>query len=303
MKDSIPTKISVVIPTYNAARYLGAAIDSVLAQGRDDVEIIVVDDGSSDDTTAIVQAYTGQIVYIEQENQGVAGARNTGIAAATGQYIAFLDADDLYYPGALDRLARYLDEHPDSGLVCADIMAFDEDGDRGLISITNGKPKYPSNFRWEADTYNAHTNTVMVRREVFDTVGGFEQQLRNSGEDWMMWVIIARRFNMAYIDEPLARYRLHGENLSMRRDDIDVGNRLACKLVVEADTFREYPASMRARLLYFRFATAWRVEPKTKALGYIWRAFWTDPRQIGYLWKVVGEALQNRQARRQETPA
>ncbi len=288
-------RISVVIPSYNAAPYLGEAIESVLAQGRDDVEIIVVNDGSTDNTAEVARKYGDRIVYIEQDNQGVAGARNTGILAAQGDYIALLDADDAYYPGALDNMAGYLDQHPDIGLVCGDLMMFDETGDLHLASASGGKPQNPANFRWEVATYNLNNSAVMVRREAFDKVGLFEPRLR-IGEDWMMWVVMARRYNMAYIDAPLARYRLHGKNVSARQAEMDASNRLASKLVVESPYFHEYPPHFRAKLLYFRFATAWHSEPKPKAFSYLLRALWTDPRQIGYLKKILRDALHNRRA-------
>src|SRR5690606_29979683 len=179
----------------------------------------------------------------------------------------------------LDRLAAYLDEHPDIGLVCGDVILFDETGELGLKSARDGSPRNPQNFRWETVGYYINSNTVMVRREVFDTIGLFDEALKNAAEDWLMWIQMARRYNMAYIDAPLARYRQHPGNATRRIEQLAAGNRYAVKKIVESDYFDEYPPHFRAQLLYYRFAAAWRREPKLTALWLLGRAILTDPSQ------------------------
>ena len=111
-------QISVIIPTFNRVRLVVQAIDSVLKQSFHDFEIVVIDDGSSDDTGAVIQQYTDpRVRYIYQENTGLAGARNAGIRAARGQYVAFLDADDLFLPHNLDSHIAEIERHPQLGLV------------------------------------------------------------------------------------------------------------------------------------------------------------------------------------------
>lgn len=275
--------ISVIIPCYKQAHFLADAIESALDQGRDDVEVIVINDGSPDDTAAVAARYGDRIVYIEQENRGLSGARNTGIRAATGHYIALLDSDDEYLPGALDRLAAHLDQHPDIALVCGDVILFDETGDLGRKSAYDGTPRNPDNFRWEVVGFYITPSTVMVRREVFDTIGLFDEALKNAAEDWLMWVQIARRYKMAYLDAPVTHYRQHPNNATRKVDQLAAGNRYAVKTVVEADYFGEYPRHFRAQLLFYRFATAWRAESRWQAMGYLLRALFTDPSQIGFL--------------------
>lgn len=279
----MPIRISVVIPCYNQAQFLPDAIDSVLAQGRDDVEIIVVNDGSPDETGVVAQRYSDSIVYIEQENRGLSGARNSGIRAAKGDYIALLDSDDQYLPGALDKLSSYLDTHMDVGFVCGDARYYSVEGDAGLKSDGVGHPENPADFRWETVDYYATPSTTMVRRQVFDTVGLFDENLRRAAEDWLMWVSIARCYKMAYIDAPIARYRLHPESAMRNTELVDASNRYAINHIVTSTHFTEYPRHFRARLLYYRFATAWRVESKWQALTYLGQALVADPRQIGYL--------------------
>ena len=121
-------RISVIVPTYNRARYIRQAIDSVLAQTFQDFEIIVVDDGSTDDTRAVVASYGDKVRYVYTENGGVAHARNVGMTNARGQYFAFLDSDDLFYPYMLETEIRLLDSHPDVGMVYAEMSGFDDDG-------------------------------------------------------------------------------------------------------------------------------------------------------------------------------
>ena len=110
--------VSVIIPCYRQANFLAEAIDSALAQYVEDKEVIAINDGSPDHTREVCAGYGDRIVYLEQENGGLSAARNTGIRSARGKYIAFLDSDDIYLPGALKTQRCYLDEHPDIALVC-----------------------------------------------------------------------------------------------------------------------------------------------------------------------------------------
>ena len=120
--------ISVVIPTYNRANYLPQAIDSVLEQSVPDVEIIVVDDGSTDDTRVCVNAYGDRVRYLYTPNGGVGHARNVGMRAAVGKYLTFLDSDDLYYPYSLELESRVLDRYPPVAMVYSEMSAFDGNG-------------------------------------------------------------------------------------------------------------------------------------------------------------------------------
>lgn len=201
-------KVSVIIPTYNTAQYITEAIDSVLNQTYEHYEIIVIDDGSTDNTKEALKDYKNKIKYIYKHNGGPASARNAGIKNSIGENIAFLDADDLWLPQKLEKQVEYFKTHPDVGLTFSAYLAFDENKSEKRPNI---KEKIISkdafiNLWW--DNFLG-TLTVMVRKACFDKVGIFDESKDIEGsEDSEMWLRIARNYRMGYINEPLARYRI-----------------------------------------------------------------------------------------------
>lgn len=293
-------RVSVIIPTYNHAQYLGEAIESVLSQEYPDAEVIVVNDGSSDNTREVIANYQGKITCVEQPNSGCASARNSGLRMTTGEYIAFLDSDDLLNQGSLAVRADYLDKHPDVGLVCGDVVEVLSGKEQRLRSTHLRPPKHPENFRWETIEFCATTSSVMVRKACLLKAGEFEATLRQ-GQDWHMWVRIALNTNMTYLPQPMALYRVHDSNVTLNIERVDYYNRIASRLIIEAPYFREYPARFRAKALYYRFATAWRSEPKDKAFSFLLRAIMENPWEIPFglhiiklgLIKTTGRILNN----------
>jgi glycosyltransferase involved in cell wall biosynthesis len=286
--------VSVIIPCYNQARFLREAVESALGQDYPAKEVIVINDGSEDNVREVVSRFKDKIISLEQENKGVSAARNTGIRAARGKYIAFLDSDDACLPHALRDRASYLDNNPDTALVCANSLVFYETGlPERLYSSQGNTPTNFANFRWETVDYYPAVSTVMVRNFCFAKTGYFEETLRIGGEDWHMWVRLSLHFNMAYLDHPLARYRIHCSNATSNTERTKLGTRMAAAHIVDSPHFRDYPSHFRARLLYYRFATAWRSEPKKVALAYFFRAFFTDPLQIPYGLKVIRRGVAN----------
>lgn len=207
-------RVSVVIPTFNRGALLIPAIESVLAQSYSDFEIIVVDDGSTDDTERVAAQYLDRLTYIQQPNGGVARARNSGILQARGELICFLDSDDLWRPGKLARQVQFADAHPEYGLIATEIAPFDEDGDHPqrakakLYRIRNGFVlEHLLFWNW------IQTSTVMVRRKCLDQVGLFDEDVGQFGEDWLLWMRIAAEFPVYFLPEPLVRYRIHPQSL------------------------------------------------------------------------------------------
>jgi glycosyltransferase involved in cell wall biosynthesis len=290
--------VSIIIPAYHKPEYLLEAVESALAQDYPEKEVVVVNDGSPHDLEGALRPYLDRIVYRAQENKGVSAARNLGIRASHGDYLAFLDSDDILLPGSLKARAAYLDNHPDVGLVCGDCIMFQGEKVVGLRSALWNKPGNPENFRWETVDYNPNLSTVMVRRACFEDSELFEESIRTA-EDWLMWVRLSLRYNMTYLNIPFVRYRIHAGNISKDRESNNAAHRIAVRKAVEAPYFGEYPAHFRARLLFFRAATAWRVEPKKAALGFLLRAVLTDFTQSPYAFTLLRRSLKNALWRRQ----
>ena len=199
-------RVSVVIPTYNRARTIGRAVDSALAQTYADLEVIVVDDGSTDDTQQVLARYGDAIRVLYQENQERRVARNNGIRHACGEYIAFLDSDDLWLPNKLRRQVALLDRHPEVGLVYGQMFPIDPDGTwhlRPTRCTGWGQPGPAMIFEQLVMRNLIPTPTVVARKACFDHVGGFDPSLTCS-EDWDLWLRIAVHYEIAFMPEPLA---------------------------------------------------------------------------------------------------
>ncbi len=206
--------VSVIIPTYNAPAFLVEAVEAVLAQTYRDYELIVVDDGSGPETRAALGPYMDRIRYVYQENTGIAGARNRGLKEAEGNYIAFLDHDDLWLPRNLEKQVARATERPEAGLVYCDFVLFVDtpEGRRDL-----GDP-FAKKCKPEGDVFAAlfesnfvNTLAILCKRECFEKLGGFDPGYRLILE-YEMALRIAREYDFAYVPEVLAKYRLHGDN-------------------------------------------------------------------------------------------
>jgi len=284
--------ISTVIICYNQAHFLAEAIQSVIDQDYTKKEIIVVNDGSVDNTREVALSFGDSVIYVEQENRGVAVARNRGIKESTGEYISLLDSDDIYMPSFLATLSSYLDNYPDVGLVCSDALIFNRKGDIGLRSIVFNKPKCKENFRWETVEFIAYPSTVMFRRSCLERTGLFEEGLSKIGaNDWLMWVKMSLHLNLAYINKPLLKYRLHEYNASKSEQQIALSYRKASAFMVNSPMFMDYPPQYRAKLLFFRFATAWHEGPKMLSVRYFIEALRTDPSQLPYGLTVIRKGI------------
>lgn len=213
-------KVSIIIPAYNGAYFLPAALKSVVMQTFSDWEAIIVDDGSTDNTGEIanrfIKDYGPEFRYIYQENQGVSGSKNTGIANSKGGYIALLDSDDEWLPDRLLESVRVLDKEPGVGLVHANSVRISEAGE--VIRINKRDPRFLSGWVFEylfLRKANISCPTVLFRRECIEKVGSFDEKLSRLGcEDRDLWLRIAQHHRFAYIDKVLARYRVRGSSMS-----------------------------------------------------------------------------------------
>jgi len=203
--------VSVIIPVYNGARYLRAALESVFAQTYRPFEVIVIDDGSIDDSGAIAQSFP-DVIYLHQENQGVATARNHGIETAQGEFIAFLDQDDLWAPEKLQLQIDYFLNHPDVGYTLTQQQYFLDPG--GTL---------PPWFRKELFS-SIHTGWVLgamvVRRTTFEEVGNFASGYSAANDSDWFFRAKAAGIPMAVLPELLLRKRIHDANDSGRAKEI-----------------------------------------------------------------------------------
>jgi glycosyltransferase involved in cell wall biosynthesis len=213
------TTVSVIIPAYNHARYLGEAIESALAQSHSPLEVIVVDDGSTDETAEVLTRFGDRIRTLRQRNRGPSAARNAGIAAARGDYLAFLDADDLWLPRKLERqLARFAADSSLGFVHCA-FETFGPATDPSVRSphgrIFQGMEGWIATeiLRLDRDVV-AGGCTLMVPRAVAEETGGFDPDLL-AAEDWDWSYRIATRYRVGFVAEILVRYRQHGGGIHL----------------------------------------------------------------------------------------
>lgn len=200
MKKNTNPLVSVIIPTHNRGWIVKEAIDSVLAQDFTDFELIVVDDGSTDDTPDILNLYKEKIISVRQENKGVSGARNKGIALATGRWIAFLDSDDLWMPKKLSAQIDFFQSRPDA-LICQTEEIWIRNGIR--VNPKKRHQKYSGMiFERSLERCLVSPSAVMIDRNLFETVGLFDESLPTC-EDYDLWLRISSRHPVFLIDTPL----------------------------------------------------------------------------------------------------
>ncbi len=215
-------KVSTVITCYNYGRFLATAVDSVLAQTYANFDVVVVDDGSTDDTARVMATYANdcRVRYIRQENRGQASAKNLGIRSTDGELVAFLDADDIWEPRKLEKQVP-LFERPDIGLVYSGVSMIDEsgaalpfEGFTGYLSPRSGRVT-----EWLVFDNIVPFSSSVVRRECFNACGTFDESLQ-MGIDWDLWLRASLGYEFAFVNEPLIRYRAgHAGQMSKRTEE------------------------------------------------------------------------------------
>jgi glycosyltransferase involved in cell wall biosynthesis len=277
--------VSVIIPNYNGARFLRQAIDSVLDQTYHNVEVIVVDDGSRDDSAAILRSYGERIRWFEQPNQGVSVARNRGIDECRGELVAFLDVDDVWEPSKLEKQVP-LFANPAVGLVYCGYFVVDDE-------LRPLQTCIPVNRGWLLEKFAQSAAAVIVgggsiaviRRSCFDQVGKFDPALSTSA-DWDMYRRVCSRYQVDLVPEPLMRYRQHASNMH-RRVAIYEHDVLLRLEKMFADPLCTTILPLRAQAYgksYLALSGSYLHQGNwPKCLGYAWRAVITWPPSVGYL--------------------
>ncbi|HWQ72589.1 MAG TPA: glycosyltransferase [Desulfitobacteriaceae bacterium] len=210
-------KVSVIIPTYNHESYIREAVGSVLGQTYPNIEILVVDDGSTDQTKKVLAPYLSKINYIYKANGGTASALNTGIAGATGRYISWLSADDVFRPQKIARQVAKMESGPDLGFIYSSFAVIDA---LGRIQYEIHSPYYSNKKDMVlklAEGCFINGSTVMMRKAALEKAGGFDESLAQA-HDYDLWLRLIHAFPVGFQDEVLLNYRWHGKNMSQQPD-------------------------------------------------------------------------------------
>jgi len=303
--------VSIIIPTYNRCELIVATLESIFSQWKDEYEVIVVDDGSTDDTFIELKKYIdgNSITYIYQENSGKPSiARNRGIASARGEYVCFLDSDDILVDGSIEKRVAVLREHSDVALVSTDWIDLSSEG-----GVTRQEPSWVVRQRFLSTiphdflagtcgslaVFNSSvvnilftlefifTSSVMVRKSVLDRVGAFNEQLTIS-EDRDLWLRICSRFPSAYLYEPLALKRRHDANITNRSVSYNYGqDLLAVEIFVRSTNLLEgkhrHIARRQLAEFYRRIGRHfWHDDDITRARYCLCRAARYNPLELGW---------------------
>ena len=210
--DNFPG-VSIVVPAYNYARYLPFAVESARNQDYPNVEVVVIDDGSTDDTAEVMKQFGSPVRYIHQENAGLSAARNSGIREASNDFILFLDADDELLPGMLRQMMEaFQGLESGYGMMGCDRILIDADGKK-IATPTPSEPEGEVSAEDILMRTRFSPTGALCRKEVFDKVGNFDTTLRST-EDRDMWIRIAEQYRVYYLDRELIHIRKHGSNMS-----------------------------------------------------------------------------------------
>ncbi len=286
------TLISVVLPTFNREKLIARSISSILNQTYKNFELIVVDDGSTDNTEQVVRAiHDPRIIYIKNEHRGGAAARNTGIQAARGAYIAFQDSDDEWFPSKLEKqLDVFMSAANTIGVVYTGFWKLMKDGKKVYFPPENIKQK-------EGDLYaellwgNFITNqAAMVRKECFERVGGYDESLPGMHE-WDLWLRMATRYEFAYIAEPLVQTYFTQDSITAHSEW-----RLQGREIIfgkHREEFKKYPDIFALHTYTIGNARALRGD-MTQARKYLRTALFARPTHIKYLAAYVLSLLHSK---------
>ena len=202
-----PSLVSVIVPTFNRARFIGGAIASIRGQHDVDAEILVIDDGSTDETETVARAEGAPVVYLRFDHGGVGAARNRGLAAARGELVAFLDSDDVWPVGSLAVRREHLERHPEVDVVYG----------RTTFRHVGAARRRRLAHREDGEVSAPLLGSMLCRRSVFDRVGGFDERLAHAEDVEWLTRVKAQAVPMQAIDATTLEYRIHGENMT---DDV-----------------------------------------------------------------------------------
>lgn len=252
-------KVSVIVPTYNRAHMVTETIDSILNQTFKDFELIVVDNCSSDNTEEVIKSYADKRVryFKHQNNRIVAVNRNYGISKAQGEYIAFCDDDDLWMPDKLERQLQEFEKDSQIGLVCTNLINFDENGEHGKI-VTNELKD--SDFTFESLIWRNRIvcSSILVKKKVIDDVGVMDESPEFfTAEDYELWLRIAKKYKVKYISLPLVKYRNHfgayrKRDIEARERDKVIYRKLLDKGILDLELYQKRINKLNRRIFVLK---------------------------------------------------
>jgi glycosyltransferase involved in cell wall biosynthesis len=266
-------KVSVLMPSYNYARYLPVAIRSVLSQTYADLELIITDDCSTDESREIVEQWrkldSRVAPVLHKANQGLARARNSGLAVSKGSFVALCDADDVWRADKLKIQMDCFQAQPELGVVHSDSAIIDGEGKPtgerfSSMLHQEGQPTSGNLFEVLCERNFLCVPTVILRREAIDYAGGFEENLR-SLEDWVCWAKVSRKFPFHYVEDALAQYRIHGSGLSSNLKGMASNRVKAVRYLLQA--FSDIPPQTRSRMLYTLGVSHLQLSESRDAIG------------------------------------
>lgn len=264
----MPT-VSVIIPAYNAGKFLGETVRSVLTQSYTDFEIVICDDGSTDNTAEVAQSFSdARVKYIRHTNIGVSATRNNGAKNSSGKFLAFLDADDIFYRDNLAKKAEALEKNPAAGMAFADCDVIDGDGKKTGEVLTGKSEDILRHLLLWNGTVIPGPSSILVTREAFEKVNGFDTQF-STAADQDFFFRVAHRFPCVRVSEVLTAYRKHGSNMHMNialmeRDHTGVYEKAATNGLFSSASFRRKCFGN----LYLILAGSWWVNGKNKPRGF-----------------------------------
>lgn len=285
--------VSVVIPVYNGQAHLARAVDGALAQTWTNLEVICVNDGSTDRSAEVLAGYGSRLTIVEQENQGVAGARNAGIQQAAGRFVAFLDQDDWWLPEKIARQIELFSTDDRMGLVHTDVAHWDDAAGEFTGPLDPGAEPQ----RLVGDCFDRllldnqiYNSSVVVRASVLESAGPCDTRIRgNSIQDYDLWLRIARQARFGFVDEPLTVFRVHaGQGTWDRRLMLSEEARMLERVVAEENLADRGDVRRRMARLYDQLGTA-HLDAGDRAPAR--RSFarslrWRHSRRAAMLWAV-----------------
>jgi glycosyltransferase involved in cell wall biosynthesis len=288
--------VSVIIPNYNYAQYLSYTVESVLAQTYQNIEIIVVDDGSKDNSLEVLGRYKDRIIVIPQSNAGVAAARNTGIERSRGDYLAFLDADDIWKE---DKIARQIDiflNDPSIGMVHVGVEEIDSGG-------TVLARRFDGMKGWVAKDLLLLNKPVilgggsgfMVSKRACGDVGGFDPRLSTSA-DWEFCYRISNKYQVGFIENPLILYRIHDSNMHNNVDAMERDVRLSFEKVFDqqGEDLKAIKTTAYGNFHLMLAGSYLHNEQYLKSFRHSLKAVWFTPKHLAYLLQYPKRLWQKR---------